>query len=94
VNPVSTLAEHGCDIQSFASGVRSLVNWGAQPGGHWGPDVGFPVGFIVGPQEGGLIANAGIPFPQELAYEAPCAYSPGLTMTPQNLLNIMTGSFK
>jgi ABC-type transporter Mla subunit MlaD len=92
--PVPVLAEHGCDIQSMAAGVRSLVNWGAEPGGHFGPDVGFPVAFVVGPQEGGVIANAGIPFPQEAPYEAPCAYSPGLTMTPQNLIGILDGSFK
>jgi ABC-type transporter Mla subunit MlaD len=94
VDPVSVLAEHGCDIQNAASGIRSLVNWGAQPGGHWGPDVGFPVGFIAGPQQGGFIADSGIRFPQELAYEPPCAYSPGVTMTPQTLMGIMDGSFK
>jgi phospholipid/cholesterol/gamma-HCH transport system substrate-binding protein len=94
VAPVSTLAEHGCDIQNAATGIRSLVNWGAAPGGHWGPDVGFPVGFIVGPQQGGFIANGGIPFPQSDPYEAPCAYSPGVTMTPQTLLGILDGSFK
>jgi len=93
VDPVSTLAIHGCDIQNFATGVRSLVSWGNSPGGNWGPDVGFPVGFIAGPQEGGVLANVPVPFPEHGPYDAPCAYSPGITMTPQALLKMLSGSF-
>jgi ABC-type transporter Mla subunit MlaD len=94
VAPVTTLAEHGCDLQSISSGVRSLVNWGFVPGGHWGPDVGFPVGAILGPQQGATLAGVPVPFPDETAYKAPCAFSPGVTITPQTVLKILSGSFK
>jgi ABC-type transporter Mla subunit MlaD len=94
VDPVSTLAVHGCDLQSLATGVRSLVNWGFLPGGHWGPDVGFPLVAVVGPQQGATLGGVPIPFPRENAYNPPCYYSPGVTMTPQALLNILSGSFK
>jgi phospholipid/cholesterol/gamma-HCH transport system substrate-binding protein len=92
--PVTTLAEHGCDIQSIATGVDSLVNWRTTPGGKWGPDVGFPVGFIAGPQEGGPFANVPLPYPDEQPYNPPCAYSPGVTMTPSTLLQLLSGSFE
>jgi virulence factor Mce-like protein len=92
-DPVTVLAEHGCDLQSMATAIRSLANWGFEPGGHWGPDVGFPVGFIAGPQQSGFLGNSGISFPDETAYQPPCAYSPGATMTPQALAGILSGSF-
>jgi ABC-type transporter Mla subunit MlaD len=94
VDPVTSLAEHGCDLQSISSGVRSLVNWGFVPGGHWGPDVGFPVGAIVGPQQGAVFSNVPVPFPDERPYKPPCYFSPGVTMTPSTILQILSGSFQ
>jgi hypothetical protein len=94
VNPVTTLAEHGCDIQSFATNTRSMVNFGAIPGGHWGPDVGFPIGVILGPQEASGALNTGLTYPIHSAYNAPCAFSPGPTLSTGNVLQMLSGVFR
>jgi ABC-type transporter Mla subunit MlaD len=92
VQPVSTLAIHGCDLQNWATAVRSLVNFGTVPGGHWGPDVGFPLSVVASPQEAHTVASTGIPFPTENDYPAPCAYSPGATISGSTLLDVLSGA--
>lgn len=89
--PVASLAEHGCDIQNFAAGVRSLVGWGELPGGSWGPNSGFPVGLLAGPQQTAPEFNTHIPFPTENPYPAPCAYSPGPTIDNTTLTGLLGG---
>lgn len=91
VGPVSTLAEHGCDIQNFATATRSLVGYGTLPGGTWGPQSGFPISLLVNPTETTVEANTNIPFPTEDYYPAPCAYSPGLTLSAATLSEVLSG---
>jgi phospholipid/cholesterol/gamma-HCH transport system substrate-binding protein len=82
VDPVTQLSMHGCDIQGFATSTASVVNWGTSPGGSWGPNVGFPLTVLIGPQEANNFLNTGITYPTEDAYPAPCAYLPGPAMSP------------
>jgi ABC-type transporter Mla subunit MlaD len=91
VNPVSQLAIHGCDIQNFSTAVRSLVSYGSTPPGNWGPNAGFPLTVLAGPQEGANLANVPLSYPTEDYYPAPCAYSPGATMNYSSLLDIVSG---
>ncbi|MHB8695665.1 MAG: MlaD family protein [Solirubrobacteraceae bacterium] len=91
--PVVPLAQHGCDLQSFATNTRSMVNFGGTPGGHWGPDVGFPIGVISGPQQGNGILNTGYTFPIHSAYNPPCAFSPGATWDTSSFLKVLEGAF-
>jgi phospholipid/cholesterol/gamma-HCH transport system substrate-binding protein len=91
VDPVSTLAEHGCDIQNWAAGLRSIVSYGTLPGGHFGPDVGFPLDVIAGPQEAANVVGVHIPYPTENPYPPPCAYSPGPTISESNLAQALAG---
>lgn len=79
-DPVRTLAIHGCDIQNFATGTRSMVSWGSAPGGNWGPNVGFPLTVILGPQEANTSLSTHIPYPTENFYPEPCEYAPGATI--------------
>jgi phospholipid/cholesterol/gamma-HCH transport system substrate-binding protein len=89
VTPVTQLAMHGCDIQSFATGTRALVNYGTVPGGNWGPDVGFPIGVIVGPQLLNGLVNTRHPFASQSGYYPPCAFSPGVTISQSTFLNTL-----
>jgi ABC-type transporter Mla subunit MlaD len=89
--PVSSLAEHGCDIQNLAYGVDSLVNEGSLPGAPFGPDVGFPVSVIASPQDGlanlahvGTLDHTNVLLP-------PCAYSPGPTLSTNSILQVLSG---
>jgi hypothetical protein len=92
VGPVIHLALHGCDIQNFSTALRSLVNFGTVPGGHWGPNVGFPVAIVASPQEGGTTSNSYPPYPVENdAYPAPCEYSPGPTIPGSTLADTLLG---
>jgi phospholipid/cholesterol/gamma-HCH transport system substrate-binding protein len=92
VNPVTQLALHGCDIQSFATGTRSLVNFGTVPGGSWGPDVGFPVGVILAPHQMlNSYANTHQTFADTSGYYAPCAFAPGVTIDSSTLTGILSG---
>jgi hypothetical protein len=79
-DPVRTLAIHGCDIQNFATGTRSMVSWGGLPGGNWGPNVGFPLTIILGPQEANSSLNTHTAYPTEDFYPEPCEYAPGPTI--------------
>jgi phospholipid/cholesterol/gamma-HCH transport system substrate-binding protein len=91
VAPVSVLAMHGCDIQSWATGLRSIVSFGTFPGGHFGPDVGFPLTVIAGPQEANNVIGTHIPYPTENPYPAPCSYSPGATISESTLTQVLAG---
>jgi hypothetical protein len=91
VSPVSILAEHGCDIQSWATGLRSIVSYGTSPGGHFGPDVGFPLTVVAGPQEANNVVGTHIPYPTESPYSPPCAYSPGATISESTLSQVLSG---
>jgi hypothetical protein len=94
VGPVTSLAEHGCDIQNLATDTRSLVGWGTNPGGNWGPESGFPISLIVNPTETTVEANTGVRFPTEDYYPAPCEYSPGPTISAGTFLQVLTGVFR
>jgi phospholipid/cholesterol/gamma-HCH transport system substrate-binding protein len=94
IGPVTSLAEHGCDIQNLATDTRSLVGWGTNPGGNWGPESGFPISLIVNPTETTVEANSGIRFPTEDYYPAPCAYSPGATISDATFAQVLTGVFR
>jgi ABC-type transporter Mla subunit MlaD len=89
---VSDLAQRGCDIQSMVTGARSLVNYGTEPGGGFGPDNGFPLSAVIAPAEGGSVTSAGV-YPTEDPYPAPCAYSPGATIDQSTLLNVLSQVF-
>ncbi|MHB8736771.1 MAG: hypothetical protein ACYC6M_15820, partial [Terriglobales bacterium] len=93
VGPVSSLSEHGCDLQSFATGTRALTALGTVPGGNWGPDVGFPLSLIVQPQA--LInsyTNTGkSPFLNTSGYYPPCYFSPGVTINSSTFLGLTSG---
>jgi virulence factor Mce-like protein len=91
VDPVSILAEHGCDIQNWATGLRSIVSWGTEPGGNFGPNVGFPLTVVAGPQDVSNILGGAPPYPTENPYSAPCAYSPGATISASNLVQVLQG---
>jgi ABC-type transporter Mla subunit MlaD len=92
VNPVTQLALHGCDIQSFATGTRSLVNFGTVPGGNWGPDVGFPVGVILAPHQMlNSYVNTHQTFANISGYYPPCYFTPGVTINVSTLSAITSG---
>jgi virulence factor Mce-like protein len=93
VKPVSSLAEHGCDIQNFATGVDSLVSFGTLPGGPFGPDVGFPIGEQISPSAAGSEINIGQQFPTESSYDPPCFFTPGATYNTQTMLQLLSGVF-
>lgn len=94
-SPVSILAEHGCDIQNAATGIRSLVNYGTSPGGNWGRDVGFPVMLaMVSPQMATSLAGGLPSYPTENRYSPPCAYSPGPTISQATMLQVLSGAIK
>jgi virulence factor Mce-like protein len=93
VNPVSSLAEHGCDISSFALGVQSLVSFGTDPAGPFGPDVGFPIGESISPSAAGDEINIGQQFPSETAYSPPCSFSPGATFNSATIGQLLSGVF-
>jgi hypothetical protein len=90
VDPVSVLAEHGCDIQNWATGLRSIVSYGTSPGGHFGPDVGFPLTVVAGPQAASNVVGTHIPFPREDYYPPPCAFSPGATISASTLTQVLS----
>ncbi|MHB8694480.1 MAG: MlaD family protein [Solirubrobacteraceae bacterium] len=94
VDPVSSLAMHGCDIQNWATGLRSIVSYGTLPGGHFGPDVGFPLAVVAGPQEAANVLGTHIPYPTENPYPPPCAYSPGATISDSTLIQVLGGVFR
>jgi virulence factor Mce-like protein len=94
VDPVSILAEHGCDIQNYAAGLRSIVSYGTLPGGHFGPDVGFPLTVVAGPQEANNVVGTHIAYPTENPYPAPCAYSPGPTISDSTLAQALAGALR
>jgi ABC-type transporter Mla subunit MlaD len=90
-DPVTSLAEHGCDIQSLAYGVDSLVNYGSLPGTAFGPNVGFPLTAIISPQDGiadeahvGTLDHTNV-------LDPPCLYSPGSTLSTNSLLQVLSG---
>jgi virulence factor Mce-like protein len=94
--PVSQLALHGCDIQNFATGTRSMTSWGTYPGPPWGVNSGFPFSAIIGPGSLANIANTGFSFPRTDAdvYAPPCAFSPGPVLDNASLLGTLQGLFK
>ena len=76
---------------STLTAVRSLVSYGSTPPGNWGPNAGFPLTVLAGPQQGANLANVPLSYPTEDYYPAPCAYSPGATMSYSSLLDIVSG---
>jgi phospholipid/cholesterol/gamma-HCH transport system substrate-binding protein len=86
VNPVTQLSIHGCDIQGFASAVGGVVNSGKAPGGNFGPNVGFPLTVLAGPQELNNVVNTGFTFAVKEPYPGTCEYTPGPTVPPLNVL--------
>lgn len=94
LGPVTELALHGCDLQNFATGTRSMVNFGSVPGGHYGPNVGFPVMVVAGPQEAHAVFNTHIPYPTENPYAKPCAYAPGPLIPGKTLMDVLGGLYK
>jgi ABC-type transporter Mla subunit MlaD len=90
--PARQLSIRGCDVQSLATGVRSLVNWGTTPGGNYGPNVGFPLTIILGPQEAGNSFDPGFHFPRETTYSKPCEYVPGVEFGQLTLDSLLSGA--
>lgn len=94
--PVTSLAEHGCDLQSFATGTLGLTGLGTTPGGNWGPDVGFPVSVILQPN--GYLdsyANTGkSPFIANTGYYPPCQFTPGPLIDSSTAAGILDSLFK
>jgi virulence factor Mce-like protein len=91
--PVQQLSLHGCDIQSFATGARSMVSWGTLPGTSYGPNSGFPFTAIVGPGSATNFFNSGFQFPIHTVYHSPCYYVPGQTLNTSTVLNLLTSVF-
>jgi ABC-type transporter Mla subunit MlaD len=93
VGPVSSLSEHGCDIQSFATGARGLTALGTVPGGNWGPDVGFPISFIIQPQAllSSYVKTGKSPFVNTSGYYPPCEFAPGAVINSSTYLAITSG---
>lgn len=91
VKPVTQLSIHGCDIQNFATGTRSMVSWGQSPGGNFGPNVGFPLTIVAGPQEANQYLDTKIPYPTENPYPAACEYAPGPTITEDAKFQLRSG---
>jgi ABC-type transporter Mla subunit MlaD len=88
---VSNLSEHGCDIQNFSTGTLGLTALGTQPGGNWGPDVGFPLGVMLQP-DGYLntyVNTKTSPFIANTGYYAPCQFSPGPVINSSTLTGIL-----
>jgi hypothetical protein len=94
VGPVTSLSLHGCDIQSFATNIASLVGIGTEPGGHFGPDGGFPVSVAVSPAEANNDFDTPFRYPVVHQYYPPCAYSPGPVIPGSTLLQVMAGVFR
>lgn len=93
VNPVTNLAQHGCDIQGWATALHSLVSWGSEPGGHFGPNVGFPLTVMLGSQEADNVVGNGLPrFPTSDYYPKPCEYSPGAVIPGATLAQVAEGA--
>jgi hypothetical protein len=90
---VKVLSLHGCDIQSFSTGVRSLVSWGTLPGRPYGPNSGFPFSAIIGPQSATPFTNTGLAFPNHTPYHQPCNWSPGATQNNATILQTLSGAF-
>jgi ABC-type transporter Mla subunit MlaD len=92
VQPVTSLSEHGCDIQNFATGTLGLTAVGTQPGGNWGPDVGFPLGVMLQPNGylNSYVNTGKSPFIANTGYYAPCQFSPGPTINSTTLSGILT----
>jgi hypothetical protein len=93
VGPVTQLSLHGCDLQSMATGLRSITNWGALPGGNLGPNVGFQLTLIASPASVNSYA-AGPRWSEEQAYPPPCALSPGATLPESSLLSVLSGAVR
>jgi phospholipid/cholesterol/gamma-HCH transport system substrate-binding protein len=91
--PVQQLSLHGCDIQSFATGARSMVSWGTLPGTPYGPNEGFPFTAIVGPGSSTNFINSGFTFPIHTVYHPPCYYVPGQTLNTATVLQVLSSLF-
>jgi phospholipid/cholesterol/gamma-HCH transport system substrate-binding protein len=89
VDPVTNLAEHGCDIQNMFDGTRSLTGYGKLPGGPWGPDGGFPLTVLAGPEIANRELDTGFKYPRENLYPPPCAYSPGAVMNTSTVPQLL-----
>jgi hypothetical protein len=92
-DPVTVLSEHGCDIQNFASGARSLVSWGTLPGTHYGPNSGFPFTAILGPQQANPFTNTGFVYSRHTAYNPPCYFTPAPTFDNTTILQTLSEVF-
>jgi ABC-type transporter Mla subunit MlaD len=93
---VTSLAEHGCDIQSFATGTLGLTALGTTPGGNWGPDIGFPVSVILQPN-GYLNSYANThhsPFINNTGYYRPCEFAPGAVVDSSTFSALTQGLLK
>ena len=93
VGPVTQLSLRGCDLQSFATGARSLVSWGTLPGTPYGPNEGFPFSAIVGPGNATNFLNTGLTFPNHTVYHQPCEFAPGATLNNATVLQTLSGAF-
>lgn len=92
VDPVTELSLHGCDIQMWASALHSLVSWGSMPGGHFGPNVGFPLTVMLGSQQADNVIADGLPrFPTSDYYPKPCEYAPGAVIPGKSLMDVAEG---
>jgi virulence factor Mce-like protein len=96
VPTVTQLALHGCDIQNFATGARSMTSWGTYPGPPWGVNSGFPFGPTIGPGNATNEINLGLEFPRTYKdiYAPPCAFSPGPVFNNATFLGLLQGLFK
>jgi ABC-type transporter Mla subunit MlaD len=91
LSPVVDLGAHGCDIKDFSTAWRSVLGFGALPGGPMGPlDAFRALAAVAAPQSLGPLVSAGIPkFPDENPYKAPCSHYPGTTYRATQLSTLV-----
>jgi virulence factor Mce-like protein len=92
IGPVSSLAQHGCDVYTWGEAWKSVLGQGTSPGGGLGPLTAFRVGVLT--QGTQLLGNYlhTQSYPDENPYKTPCKYLPGKTYGLPSLNTLLGGA--